>query len=227
MTALRVLHHPFEPGRRAEALMVLLPGAMQRPEDLLAHGYASALRGRGLPFDIALADSNPAHIDEATNSIAVDRLDADLLRPASRHYRAVWVAGISLGGFLALAHAARYPGITHGLCLLAPYPGSRLISGAIARAGGLAQWAATGQAPQGYGGDEDDECRVWRWLAAQGQDMQPEIHLGYGCADRFASGQRLMASALPAARVDAIEGDHDWPIWERLWARFLDRRFAK
>jgi pimeloyl-ACP methyl ester carboxylesterase len=226
MTALRLLHDSFEPGRRAPALMALLPGAMQRPEDLLAHGLADALRRRGLPFDIVLADPGLAHIGAATDSSGVDALDAELLRPASRQYREVWVAGISLGGFLALAHAARHPGIVHGLCLLAPYPGTRLVSGAIARAGGLTQWAASGQAPPGYGGEDDDECRVWRWLAGQGLGEQPEIHLGYGDTDRFAGGQRLMASALPAERVCTVEGGHDWPTWGSLWEEFLDRRFG-
>ncbi|MBK4736695.1 alpha/beta fold hydrolase domain-containing protein [Noviherbaspirillum pedocola] len=224
---LRCLHDALEPGRRADALMVLLPGALQRPEDLIEHGHARAVRERGLAFDIVLADPGLAHIGEAANTQAVDRLDEELLRPASRQYREVWIAGISLGGFLALAHAARYPGVTTGLCLLAPYPGTRMVTGTIARAGGLDAWMTTGEAPRGYGGEDDDECRIWRWLAGHRGQARPEMHLGYGVSDRFADGQRLMASALPEERVEAIAGDHDWPTWERLWRSFLDRRFAR
>jgi pimeloyl-ACP methyl ester carboxylesterase len=219
MTTLKVVHDAHDARRRAPALMVMLPGAMQQPEDLLAHGYANALRRRGLALDIALADPGLVHIGEATDASAVERLHSQLLRPASRHYRDIWLAGISLGGFLALAHAARHPGIVRGLCLLAPYPGTRLITGAIARAGGLERWAAL----QGDGGDDDDECRVWRWLAAHGRDAQPEIHLGYGLQDRFADGQGLMASALAAERVQLMDGGHDWETWESLWEGFLDK----
>src|SRR5206468_728015 len=78
-------------------------------------------------------------------------------------------------------------------------------------AGGLAAWMASGAAPAGHGGEDDDECRTWRWLAQHGRQARPEIHLGYGLSDRFADGQRLMASALPAARGEAIGGKHDWP----------------
>jgi hypothetical protein len=38
MTTIRVLHDSFEPGRRAPALLALLPGASQEPVHLLAQG---------------------------------------------------------------------------------------------------------------------------------------------------------------------------------------------
>lgn len=229
MTAMRILHDSLDPGRPAPALLVLLPGALQQPEHLLQHGYVAAVRKRRLALDIALADLAMRTIVEAADGSAVDRLERQLLQPASDSgaYRQIWLAGISLGGFLALAHAARYPGRAGGLCLLAPYPGNRLLTGAIVRAGGAASWAAGMR--DGAGEDRDDEALAWRWLAQKDDAGAPEIHLGYGRQDRFACGQRLMADSLPPARVSVLDGGHDWPTWNALWQGFLDRnagRFA-
>lgn len=205
----------------APALLVLLPGALQQPEQLLEQGYAGAVRERGLALDIALLDPGLRTINEATDGSAAQRLDA-VLQAARRDYATIWLAGISLGGFMALAHAARYPGRVQGLCLLSPYPGNRLLTGAIATAGGPAAWAAHS------GQDGDDEERVWRWLARNGQaGGAPEIHFGFAAQDRFAAGQRLMAATLPPARVELIEGDHDWPSWRILWNGFLDRNAGR
>jgi len=218
MTAMRVLRDSLAPGSRAPVLLVLLPGALQQPEHLLEQGYAAAVRERGLALDLAVVDLGLRYIGEAGDATAVRRLDDQLLLPAQRDYREIWLAGISLGGFVALAHAARHPGRVRKLCLLAPYPGTRLLTGAIVRAGGPAAWAATSAA------DDDDEQRAWRWLAQSAlASGAPEIHLGYGDRDRFAAGHRLMAAMLPPDRVEVIAGGHDEPSWRILWNHFLDR----
>ena len=163
MSALRVLTDMASPDRRAPALMVLLPGALQTPETLLDEGMAAAVRSRGLALDLALVDPGLGSIGEATDGSVARRLDA-LLAPARQQYRALWLAGISLGGFMALAHAARYPGSVDGLFLLSPYPGNRLLTNAIDAAGGPAAWAA-----QQVADDADDEENAWRWLAQDGR----------------------------------------------------------
>lgn len=219
MTALRVLTDLARPARRAPTLLVLLPGALQTPETLLEEGMAAAVRARGLAVDIALVDPGLATIGEATDGSVAARLES-LLAPARRDYRSLWLAGVSLGGFMALAHAARSPGRVDGMFLLAPYPGNRLLTGAIEAAGGPAAWAAATVATAGMA---DDEENVWRWLAQNGPAGRPEIHLGHADADRFAGGQRLMAQLLPPQRVDLIAGGHDWPSWRTLWNNFLDR----
>lgn len=224
MTAMRVLRDSLQPGRRAPALLVLLPGALQQPEHLLEQGYVAAVRERGLALDLAVVDLGLRYIGEASDATAVSRLDQQLLLPAQRDYGELWLAGISLGGFVALAHAARHPGRARGLCLLAPYPGTRLLTGAIVRAGGPAAWAAATTMDV----KEDDEQRAWRWLAQCATTSGvPEIHLGYGDRDRFASGQRLMAAMLPPDRVEVIAGGHDEPSWHILWNNFLERNASR
>jgi pimeloyl-ACP methyl ester carboxylesterase len=219
MTALRVLTDLASPARRAPTLLVLLPGALQTPETLLEEGMAAAVRARGLAVDIALVDPGLATIGEATDGSVAARL-ASLLAPARQDYRSLWLAGVSLGGFMALAHAARYPGHVDGMFLLAPYPGNRLLTGAIEAAGGPASWAAATVATANIA---DDEENAWRWLVQNGPAGYPEIHLGHADADRFAGGQRLMAQLLPPQRVDLVAGGHDWPSWRTLWNNFLDR----
>ena len=41
--------------------------------------------------------------------------------------------------------------------------------------------------------------------------------------DRFASGMQQIAECFPPAARHALPGDHDWPVWQVLWERFLDR----
>jgi len=217
MTALRVLTDMASPGQRAPSLMVLLPGALETPETLIGEGVVAAVRARGLALDLALVDPGLCTINEATDGSVGRQLDS-LLVPARQEYRSLWLGGISLGGLMALAHAARHPGRVDGMFLLAPYPGNRLLTGAIEAAGGPAAWAAASAVDEA----DDEEC-AWRWLAQNGQSGKPEIHFAHAGADRFAAGQRMMAQLLPAQRVELIAGAHDWPSWRKLWNNFLDR----
>jgi len=104
---------------------------------------------------------------------------------------------------------ATVPGVN-----LAPYPGSRLTTNAIARAGGLAHWQAT---PEEL---TDPEFRMWRWLQKPPPDFP--VFVGYGTEDRFAEGMQQIAECFPPAARHALPGDHDWPVWQLLWERFLD-----
>jgi pimeloyl-ACP methyl ester carboxylesterase len=207
MTALRALRH--ETG--APDLMVLLPGAHMQPEDYAQAGCFDAVTRRGLALDVVAVDLGA---EAASGSAPLAALQAQILGPARQRYRRVWLGGISLGGLLALAHATDTPAAVDGLCLLAPYPGSRLTTNAIERAGGLDAWQPT---PEQLA---DPEFRVWRWLKQPPADLP--VFAGYGTEDRFAGGMRRLAERFPPAARCAIPGGHDWPVWQQLWAHFLD-----
>lgn len=207
MTALRTLRH--ETG--APDLMVLLPGAHMQPEDFAAAGCFDAVGRRGLALDLCAVDLGPVAV---SGHAPLDALEAQVLVPARRRYRRVWLGGISLGGLLALAHAADAPGACDGLCLIAPYPGSRLTAKAIEDAGGIDTWEPSAEALA------DPEFRVWRWLKSPPADLP--VFVGYATEDRFAPGMRALAERFPPAARRAIPGAHDWTAWRQLWADFLD-----
>ncbi|MBV8341467.1 MAG: alpha/beta fold hydrolase, partial [Gammaproteobacteria bacterium] len=154
-------------------------------------------------------------LEEVTARTVVARLHDELIAPARTARCALWLGGISLGGYLALCCAARYAEDLGGLCLLAPYLGSHIVTGEIERAGGLEGWDPPPLAR------DDDERRVWLFLKKSRRKALP-LYLGLGREDRFGPRHRLLASELPEANVDTVPGGHDWPTWLRLWERFLD-----
>lgn len=207
MSALRTLR--LEQG--AADLLVLLPGAYMKPEGFVAAGFFNAVQKRGLALDVFTVDLDLATISSGD---AVPAIRDDVLTPARQRYQRVWLGGISLGGFLALAMAADHPDSLDGLCLLAPYPGSRLTTNTIARAGGLEHWEAS---PDQLA---DPEYRVWRWLKAPPEHVPTFV--GYGADDRFATGMESLAACFPAHARRVVTGSHDWPAWRALWDDFLE-----
>lgn len=212
---MRIVHDPANLNSRAPVLAILLPGALQPPEQFIDAGFVEAVRQRELALDLAMIDLNLQFIGEATDGSALARLH-EFVTTQQAHYREIWLAGISIGGFMAMAYVQSHPGQIAGLCLLAPYPGNRMLANEIRAAGGLPHW----QTPCA---DNDDECRVWQWLQRFDVSTLRHMYYGYARQDRFAAGQQLMAQAFPAPCVDVVEGTHDWPAWQQLWNNFLDR----
>lgn len=196
----------------ASTLLVLLPGAYMTAADFATAGFFDAIARRRLALDLVAVDLDLEAISSGT---ALPALQAQILAPArNQGYSQVWLGGISLGGLLALCHNADTPGAVDGLCLLAPYPGSRLTTNAIARAGGLGVWQASAEELS------DPEFRAWQWLQKPPADFP--VFVGYGTEDRFAAGMAQIAGCFPAESRCAIPGDHDWPVWQVLWEHFLD-----
>lgn len=196
----------------APELVVLLPGAYMTAVDFEQAGFFAALAERQLPVDLIAVDLG---LDAISSGTALPALQEEILSPARQQgYAKIWLGGISLGGLLALCHNADTPGAVDGLCLLAPYPGSRLTTNAIARAGGLADWQAT---PEEL---TDPEFRMWHWLRQPPAGFP--VFVGYGTEDRFAAGMAQIAGCFPLDARCAIPGDHDWPVWQVLWEHFLD-----
>jgi len=195
----------------APDLIVLLPGAYMGPEDFVEAGFFSAVERRGLKLDMAAVDLN---LEAISDGSAVPAVHDQLLLPARQHYRRVWLGGISLGGLLSLSLNADHPGAIDGLCLIAPYPGSRLTTNPIARAGGIDTWQGSDEALT------DPEFRVYHWLKQVPDDLPAFV--GYGSEDRFAGGMKTIAERFPASARHTVPGGHDWPVWQVLWDHFLD-----
>lgn len=199
----------------ATTLMVLLPGALMTPQQMVDAGVFAAVQSRKLALDVTLPDLHALGVD---NRHALQLLETQLLAPARAQYDAVWLGGISRGGHLALSCLAAGAGHLSGVCLLAPYPGSRITSNSVERAGGLNNWQPTPEQLQ------DPEFRLWNWL--KDPHWPRGVFMGYGVDDRFADGMLRLAARLPAAQLHTVAGAHDWAAWSPLWERFLDLHFG-
>lgn len=212
-----------EPARcatRPDTLIVMLPGAYARPEEFVGEGFVAALRERRIAADVLLVD---AHLGYYRDRSIVLRLRADVIAPAlARGYTKIWLAGISVGAFGALIYSEAEPLGIEGLALLGPYLGERALTEEIKTQGGLRQW----RAPVGALDPGDIDNIVWRWLQAYGRvppsAARPQLYVGYGVDDRFIASHTLLASVLPAERVFATAGGHDYPPWLAAWNRMLD-----
>jgi pimeloyl-ACP methyl ester carboxylesterase len=211
---MRTLYLPAVAGHTAPERIVLLPGAFDSPEGFLAAGFDTAVRARGLPVDLQFAALELAHVADRS---MLERLCHEVLRPARLDgCRRLWIGGISLGGFLALTLAARHPGAADGLCLLAPYLGSRPVTNEVGAAGAASIWLRA----QTDASVDDEDRELWRFIA-RGLGGLP-TWLGLARQDRFLDRHRLLAAELSAADVVLLDGGHDWPTWRKLWDNFLD-----
>ena len=200
----------------ARTRMIWLPGAYDSAQDFRNAGFSAAVAKRGTALDLVYVDPEMQHLGDKS---VLQRLRTDMVLPAREAGIAVWLAGISLGGLLALEYAATYPADLCGLCLLAPYLGNRMLTAEILRAPGLAAWEP------GELAETDEERRIWRYIKTRTGETGP-IYLGFGRADRFAESHRLLAASLPENCVNIIEGGHEWATWTALWEMFLDSRFT-
>lgn len=198
---------------RAPVLLVLLPGAHMAPAEMQREGMVDAVRRARLDADVLIAGVGLEHVYDKS---ALRRLESEVFEPfGALGYRRFWLAGISLGGFLAMGYAQQHPGRVEGITAIAPYLGRQPLVQAIAQAGSARAWARS-TVPR----DDDIDDRLWRWLAAPPAGA-PALHLAYGESDRFAPAHRLLAGLLPATQVQVAPGGHDWPPWRTLWARWL------
>jgi pimeloyl-ACP methyl ester carboxylesterase len=214
---MRTILEPADTGAMAPTRVLLLPAAYTSPDDFLREGFVNEARERALPVDLVFVELKLQHLTDRT---ILRRLRHEVVLPArASGCGSIWLGGISLGGFVALAYAERYPQEIDGLCLLAPYLGNHIVTGEIERANGIQEWTP------GELAEDDDERRIWRFIKEHRTRPAP-LHLGFGRDDRFADSHRMMASALAPESVDVVPGGHEWPVWRQLWGNFLDARFA-
>jgi pimeloyl-ACP methyl ester carboxylesterase len=201
-------------GTRAQTQMIWLPGAYHSAQDFLDEGFARAAAQRRAPLDLLFVDLQMRHLDDRD---IFQRLRSEIVLPARDSGAAVWLAGISLGGLIALDYAGSHPNELDGLCLLAPYLGNRMLINEIAAASGLDGWQS------GELAESDAERRIWRYIKTRA-DLT-KLFLGYGRDDRFSAAHDMLAAALPADWVDVVAGGHEWGTWLNLWENFLDSHF--
>src|SRR5258705_295930 len=53
--------YDLAPGPTGDVLLVMLPGAMHKPQDLIANGFVAALRERALPISVVIPDAHPGY----------------------------------------------------------------------------------------------------------------------------------------------------------------------
>jgi hypothetical protein len=214
---MRSLARPARPGQVAPTSILCLPGAYDTIESFLAAGFDSAVERRGLAIDLLFIDPELKHLADRTFR---RQLHERVVAPArAGGCRTLWLAGISLGGFMALDFAASNQCAVDGVCLLAPYLGNRMVTGEVARA------AALGALGPDTLADSEEERRIWEFVHSH-RGGAPLVYLGYGRDDRFAEAHGLLARALPPSAVDVVPGGHDWGTWTTLWEHFLDSRFG-
>jgi len=207
----------FVPAAAATAptRMAWLPGACHAAHDFVAAGFAAAVRARCAALDLVFVDLELDHVGDRS---AMQQLRSDVVLPARAAGVSIWLGGISFGGLFALDYAASFPGDLDGLCLLAPYLGSRILTQEIRQAPGLKRWQP------GELAESDEEHRIWRYIKTRDSGSRP-LYLGFGKEDRFSAAHQLLAATLPAKAVNVIAGGHEWPTWTKLWENFLDSRF--
>ena len=213
---MRSIFRAANPGAVAPTRMIWLPGAYHAARDFLDAGFPEAVLLRQVRLDLTFVDLELRYLGD---DAVLQRLHSDVVLPARNLGVSVWMAGVSLGGLVALDYAATYPSELDGLCLLAPYLGNRMLLAEIAAAPGLGAWVP------GELAEADAERRIWRHIKTRGANSRP-IYLGFGHHDRFAAAHQLLAAALPQDSVDVIAGGHEWRTWTSLWENFLDSRFA-
>jgi pimeloyl-ACP methyl ester carboxylesterase len=198
---------------QAPTLLVFLPGANMAPSELVREGFVAAVRQQGLALDLMLPDANLNYVFDGSMK---RRLEEEVFGVArAQGYQRIWLAGISMGGYIAMAYAAEHPNEIAGVLAMAPYVGRRPLLKQIVDAGGPAAWRRTAQPRD----DKDLDHTLWMWLADPARTTP--LWLGYGSEDRLAPGIEILAKSLPATQVQVVRGGHDWPPWRNLWAQWL------
>jgi pimeloyl-ACP methyl ester carboxylesterase len=203
----------------AKCLFVLLPGLGDPAEIFERHGFVEALQAPSRSIDIRVAAATFGYY---VRGEFLERFAADVIEPAkARGNREIWLVGPSMGGFGSLFYARAHAAHVTGVLAIAPFLGDKKLIDEIAAAGGLAKWNAP---PRVETMTEDNYQReIWRWLqaATRRRERAPLIFLGYGASDRMAPADSLLAAELPAGRVFLTDGGHEWPVWRRVFDRFL------
>jgi hypothetical protein len=190
---------------------VLLPPAKASLEDLLAQGMVAAVRARGLPLDIVLADVGYQQVLAGT---VADSLHQAVLQPALRKATVP-------SGWPEFLWVPSMP-CTMPRCMLSTWLASSCWLPIPVRPTSCRKSALlAGRRP---GRMLRPACRT---NAAGGTGWLQEQHALPGVAE---SGRRRpfrcrtghAGQPVAAAQVHRMAGDHSWPVWQQQWQHWLD-----
>lgn len=196
--------------------LIMLPGAMNTPQQMVENGFISALRERRLPVDVFALDAHADFYLERSQIRCLLHEALDAVK--ARGYSRIWLLGISLGGLGSMICATQRAADIEGVLLLAPYLGMRGLVAEVTAAGGLQNWKPD------VGDDYERAFLAELQAYPFHESNSPRIYLGYGCEDRFLAASKLLAEYLPQERVLAMTGGHEWETWRRLWNGLLDQQ---
>jgi pimeloyl-ACP methyl ester carboxylesterase len=200
----------------SRALVVLLPGRRDIPEDFVRAGFGELAEKAGVGARMVAVD---AHLGYYVRRTILERLRQDVIGPAkAQGVETIWLAGVSLGGTGSILYSIEHPEEVSGMVILAPFLGDKAVEQEIAKAG-IRGWTPPPEPLDA----KDFQRRMWSWLKRyeKGSEGQIPIYLGWGTRDRFAGIDGLLAEILPRERVFTTDGGHDWRAWRRLWESFL------
>lgn len=199
-------------------LLIFLRGIGGSHTDFERFGLIDQVRQRNLPVDIVVPN---AHYGYYKGESVVDRIKEDIIEPArKRGYERFWLAGFSMGGLGSLFYIREYPKDIEAVMLVSPFMGWGTIRREIEAVGGIRNWDADSSAIDNW------QILIWtfvqHYIAAP--DNYPPVYLGYGTTDGVAkNGPLLLSDALPAQRVFTRQGGHNYPTFQALWSKHLDR----
>jgi len=218
--------HLAPPERHARGLVVLMPGYGDGPDDFVERGFVERLAALDPAWDVIAAD---AHVGYYRGGFTVvERLHQDVIAPAlTRGYEQVWLVGVSMGGYGALAYAMAHPELVTGVIALAPYLGPSEVIDQVRAAGGLRAWSAPDAAALSAieDGERRHATRLWTFLQAAAADpaAHPALYFGVGRDDSLRPAVALVTAALPDERSALHDGGHGWVVWRPLFEALLPR----
>lgn len=202
---------PAPAGGPADEVMIVLPGIGADAQSMHARGIAAAVHAGWPEVDVLLTDATFAYY---VHQVLVPRLHAEVVEPARKRYRKVWLAGASIGGMGALLYEREHPRYVAGLVLFAPWLGNGDTIDEIRDAGSVHQWDP-GPEPDAVDSDNFDR-EAWRivksWTLRP--DAPQRIWMVCGKDDRLAATVRLVAAALPPTHYLEVDGGHTWETWQ-------------
>lgn len=191
-------------------LVIVLPGFGVGMRQMKDRGVAQAIQEVWPEAEVQLADATFAYYRDGN---LIERLHEELIGPAARAGRNIWLVGASLGGMGVLLYEHEHPGELAGIVLFAPVLGDRPLLEEIRAAGGARAWNP-GPSPA-EATSEDYPREIWRMIKswAERPETAPRVWLACGDEDRLLAGSRLLAATLPQGRYFELKGGHTWNTW--------------